>query len=426
MDFTEMLDRLSRTGQFKIRPDLGGIKRLLRELNDPQDRCQTILVGGTNGKGGCAHHLANLLQAHGHRVGLYTSPHLSDVRERFKVNGHPITKGALAESFSKVVEQAEMIQVDLTYFEALTATAYLHFATMGLDWAVMEVGLGGTWDATNVVVPKAAIITTVGLDHTEHLGQTLNDIATTKADILHSGTVGIIGVANDGLASIMDRASRVGAPLKVVGKDFRVKNYRMVMAEGMPVGSTFDLQTARHEFNSLRVPLPGSHQALLAALAVACGEELLGDDMDPSLTSEALDQPGPPGRWEVVEGEPLMILDGAHNPQAMEALANLLKEVDGPLVVLVAQMNDKEVGTLKALTEVAEHMVITSIGGPRGRSPEQIGAFLKDNGTPITVEPDPGQALKFASRMALELPGILCVTGSFYLVGKVRQMLELE
>lgn len=421
-----MKDWLSRTGQFHIQPNLEGIRRVLVGLGNPEGQCQVILVGGTNGKGVCAHHLANLLQVQGYRVGLYTSPHMNSVRERFKIDGNLISWKELAGTFSSVIETASSAQVELTYFEALTATAYLHFSRLDLDWVVMEVGLGGTWDATNVVSPRAAIITTIAHDHTQYLGRTLAEIASNKADIIHAKTIGVTGVSEIVNGPIRARASKVGTSLMIVDKDFQVNEHRIFYENRIPMGSIFNLRTPVSHYQGLRIPLPGSHQALLAALGIVTIEKLIGNLFDAGLVMEALGRPGPPGRWEVIDREPVVILDGAHNLQAVEALADLLGLADGTIVAVIAQMDDKNIESLVPLIGVVDHLVITSVGGPRTRTPEKIAAFLDGKGVPITIENDVEKALEMGTQLALEMEGMVCVTGSFYLVGKVREILDLR
>ncbi len=420
-----MVDWLTRTGQFHIRPSLAGIGRVLARLKDPQERCQVIMVGGTNGKGVCAHHIANLLRCHGARVGLFTSPHLNSVRERFVIDGTHISRSRLSGSFTRVIEAADECGVELTYFEALTASAYHHFHRERLDWVIMEVGMGGTWDAVNVTSPMGSVITTVALDHTEHLGRSMVEIASTKADILHPGTLGVTAARGRALAPIIERAKEVAARLLVAGKELQVSDPRLLVTDGIPSGSEFELTTPFHHYPRLALRLPGEHQAMAAALAVVMVEGLLGQEYDPVKTMAALDGPGPPGRWEVMPGEPPFILDGAHNPQAMAALAGVLREVTVPVVAVVGQMADKAPETLLPLTGVADHIVCTTVGGPRALNPGQVADRLRPHCESLSMVTGVNEALEEATRQAREMGGMVCVTGSFYLVGRAREVLGM-
>ncbi len=389
----ELLDRLE---VFGTRLGLDRVQELLRSLGEPQARLDVVLVAGTNGKGSTSAMLSSIGSAAGYRTGLYTSPHLESVRERIRVNGGAITEERLAAVLGRVLEAADG---SATYFEALTAAALVEFVDRGVELAVLEVGLGGRLDATNVVDPMLSVITEIGLDHREHLGDTLAEIATEKAGILRAG-VPALGAVSDREAreAIERRAEELGTTVEwVVGG---------APEEGRP---------------PLR--LPGAHQLDNLALAVRVAERLarLGwKRIDRASIEAGVAGCRWPGRLEWVDlaAAGRVLLDGAHNPSAARALGRYLEEAVDDFTLVFGALADKEVERmLPALAKGAERVVFTTPRSPRAIPPEELAARME---LQAEVVPEPLEAVKQA--LGWGRPVVVC--GSLYLVGEVRARLR--
>lgn len=386
---------------FGVRLGLGRMRRLMDVLGMPQRRFASVHVVGTNGKSSTARMVAAILARHGLRAGSYTSPHLRSFRERVEVSGEPIGEGELAAAVARAAEAAELVERALedpdervTQFEALTAAAYWELARQGVEVAAVEAGLGGRFDATNVIPSKVQALTGVALDHTRWLGDTLAAIAGEK------------------LAVVGDHGCLVAGELEpepeaVARRVVRERRARFVRAPAEPPPA---------EARALR--LRGGFQRRNWALARTACEAFLGE-LDPEATLAAAASVEAPGRLEVVARDPLTVHDAAHNPAGARALAQALPEVAGerPLVAVLSVLDDKDArGILAPLVPLCEQVVVTSCSNPRAVPAERLAEPARaPDGPPVRVEPDPHRALALARELAGP-GGAVLATGSIYLI----------
>jgi dihydrofolate synthase/folylpolyglutamate synthase len=378
-------------------------------------------IGGTNGKGSTAAIAASILQAAGYRTGLYTSPHLVDFRERIQVDGAPVPEERVAELTSRLREAGELL--DPTFFEFTTAMAFQHFADAGVDVAVVEVGLGGRFDATNVLAPLVSAITNVALDHQEHLGHSIPAIAYEKAGIVKPGVPVVVGRVDEEAGMVITRvAEERGAQLFRSGHAF--------LTEG-DSSARFRYVGMEHAWDALDCPLDGRHQLDNAACALAMLEVVSGRGVpvaEPAVR-EGLRQVRWEGRLETVEHRPWLVLDGAHNPAAASVVASYLgefrREHEGARVVaVVGMMRDKDREEFFArLLPQADEIIVTQARVPRAAAPHELGAAVTACGRMAQVIADPHDALALARRMATP-DDLILVTGSLMLVGEIKALLR--
>jgi dihydrofolate synthase/folylpolyglutamate synthase len=404
-----------------IKLGLEAVTALLERLDDPHRRFRSLHIGGTNGKGSTAAIAAAVLQQAGHRVGLYTSPHLVDFRERIRVNGASIAEDRVAALTGRLRELDR--DRATTFFEFTTAMAFAHFAESQVDVAVVEVGMGGRFDATNVLTPLVSAITNVALDHQEYLGRTVSAIAIEKAGIVKSGVPVVVGRLQPDAAAVVERvANERHAPRYCLGADF--------YADGDPV-SGFRYDGLEHRYDGLRCPLAGEHQLENVACALAMLE--LASSEDVRLTDravrEGLQKVSWEGRLERIDQEPVLLLDGAHNPAAAEVVASYLKRYrqqhpEARLILVVGMMRDKDrAAFLGTLTPLADELILTQPRLPRAASVEELGGSLPDRPLSVHCRPLPSEALRLARGLA-QRDDVICVTGSLMLVGEVKAMLQ--
>ncbi|MCY3965534.1 MAG: Mur ligase family protein [Acidobacteria bacterium] len=415
----QILDRLEVWGQ---KLGLDAIRDLLGALGDPQRGVQAILVAGTNGKGSTSAALASLLTAAGLRCGLYTSPHLEHVEERLRIDGVAITEAELGRHLRRVLEAAG--STPPTYFESLTAAAWLHFAAHRVDVAVFEVGLGGRLDATNVSEPVLSVITQIARDHAQQLGWTLTSIAGEKAGVMRPGRKCLTWRPAPAVQRELNRCAAVcGAELVDAGAEVEIYD----QVENQPHLS-LGTPSARYTF---RAPLAGNHQLTNLALAVRAAEEfcaLFGRKLDAEAAGQGLEGVRWPGRLEwvdvAVHGEYRRILfDAAHNPAGAAALRSYLDEVGLKFDLLYGALNDKQPEQcLPLLAERANRIVLTAPDHGRALSPEALLPLLKTRNA--VAETDAGSALERCLATANDPSRSLVVTGSLYLVGEVRSVLR--
>jgi dihydrofolate synthase/folylpolyglutamate synthase len=411
------LDSLERFGW---RFGLESMRALLQELGNPHLSLRFVHVAGSNGKGSTCVFLASLLKETGARVGLYTSPHLSDLRERFRVNGSWISTADLNRLGRQVLQACFQVRRALghspTHFEALTALAFLWFKAQKTDWVVLEVGLGGRLDATNVIpMPEAALITPVGLEHQDILGKTLSKIAWEKAGILKSG--GLAATCQnypEALKSIETTARKTGTLLWRAGKEFRFfKTLRGFAWEGPGLQKEF------------RMPRMIDYQMANAALAVA-GFQLLGAkglSLAEAGMEKALRATRWPGRMEELSSQPLVVMDGAHNPQAVRGLVDSLlsRYPERRWVVLNGFLKDKDYKTcVKLLAPLTEVSVVTEPANERAEKAIVLFRAWEKAGVRVTAVSDWKKALIFARSKSSAQTGLL-ITGSLYLLGDCRK-----
>ena len=415
----EILDRLEVWGR---KFGLDAIRRLLGALGNPQRGIPTILVAGTNGKGSTSAALASLLTAVGFRCGLYTSPHLEHVEERLRIDGMAITEAELGAHLRHVLDAAR--STPPTYFESLTAAAWLHFAAHRVDTAVFEVGLGGRLDATNVSEPVLSLITQVARDHVQQLGWTLTSIAGEKAGVMRPGRKCLTGPGRPEVERELNRcAAACGA--RLVNASAEVDLHR-------PVETTSHLSlttpNAQYRFHA---PLAGGHQLTNLALAVRAAEEfcaLAGRNLDPDAAKRGLEAVHWPGRLEWVEietssGRRRVLFDAAHNPAGAAALCSYVDGAGIEFDLLYGALTDKQPERcLAQLAERARRIVLTAPDHRRATAPEALEPFLKN--CSAVVDPDAASALDRCLDAPADPPRTLVVTGSLYLVGEVRTALR--
>jgi dihydrofolate synthase/folylpolyglutamate synthase len=418
MTYSTAVAYLYRLQKHGIKLGLTTMTVMMSRLGMPQTRYRTLHIAGTNGKGSTAAMAAAVLQAAGYRVGLYTSPHLVEFRERIRVNGEMIAELQVAQ----LTEQLQVLcQPDLspTFFEYTTAMAFQHFADSEVDVAVLEVGLGGRFDATNVVAPMACAITTISLDHQEYLGTTRSSIAFEKAGIIKPEVPVVVGRLDDDAWETIEQVARERqAPMFRLDKDFRTEG---------KTPQRFSYRGLGVQYDGLTCALEGRHQLDNAACALA----LLGAAAPQGITVAAeavrtgLRAVNWAGRLEVVDRRPTILLDGAHNPAAVKALADYLACGDRsyrshPIVLVLGMMRDKDHrGFFEPLKGLVDEVVLTQADLPRAATALELQASLEDLLPRPHVVPSPGDAMALAKQLATP-DGLVCVTGSLMLVGECK------
>jgi dihydrofolate synthase / folylpolyglutamate synthase len=393
---------------------------LMGRLGSPHSRFQTLHIAGTNGKGSTAAMAAAILQAAGYRVGLYTSPHLVDFRERIRVGGGMIAEERVSQ-YTQQIRDACGQDLSPTFFECTTAMALQYFADSSIDVAVVEVGLGGRFDATNIIQPVACAITTIALDHQEYLGQTLSSIAAEKAGIVKPRIPVVVGKLDAEAEETINRiAVERQAPMHRLNHDFRTV---------WESPSRFDYHGINRRYGDLTCPLAGRHQLDNAACALALLEMAAADEI---LVSEQAVRQGLrsvkwEGRLEIVDQHPTIVLDGAHNPAAAAVLADSLAEMmqhrpQGRLIVVLGMMRDKNHrGFIAPLRHVIGEVVLTQADLPRSATVRELRAALQDWLPSLHEVPVPADALALAKELAGP-DDLICVTGSLMLVGDVTAL----
>ena len=392
-----------------MRPGLERIEAMLDAIGRPEEAFTIAQVGGTNGKGSISAMLAAILQAAGRRVGLYTSPHLAHYRERIRVDGRPISESDFVDGVDAL--GTLITRLDLTVFEAGTALALDHFCRERVDVAVLEVGLGGRLDATTVGKPRVVVLGPIDYDHQHELGDTLTLIAAEKAAIIRTGVAFSARQDPEAEVVITRRAAEVGVPLSLEGRDLRVT----------PLGFTLeaqrlDLAGPDWRISDVACGLLGVYQPGNALLAAAAARELGADE---GAVRAGLGGARWPGRFQIFRRDPLVILDGAHNPAGARALAASLRAYfPGRLVTFViGVLADKDAGgILAALRPLAARVVLTASTNPRAAPPDALRALLPP-GLRVDTAPSPRDALAMAT--AADPHGVVCVAGSLSLIGDV-------
>ena len=416
-----LLQRLASAG---VRLGLQRVEALLEAMGSPHAAMPSLHVAGTNGKGSVCMMLDGCLRAAGRHTGLYTSPHIQQLNERFRIDGRPISDARLDALLVEIDRRArEWAHArgeardygGLTVFEAETLAAFLWFAQQELDVAVLEVGLGGRLDATNVVTPEVTCVVSVGLDHTDRLGDTIAAIAAEKAGILKPGVPMVVGpLPKDALSAVRVMAKERGCPLIVAGTDFRV--------EGSP--EDFSYRSARLSLSGLSCGLSGAHQVQNAGVALAMLErwserrpELAVDE---AALRAGLKSAQNPGRFEWLAED--LLIDGAHNVDGARALASALAALprDRPRTLLLGASKDKDVRAIAAaLRPMIDRVFTTSCAHPRAMMPGEVAERLVGLGVPVL----PAGPIEDALPMAREGRGLVIVAGSLFLAGAARDLL---
>ncbi len=407
--------------------NLDRMRLLLKHLGDPHTKFKSVHVAGTKGTGSTCYMLAAMLQSCGYKVGLYTSPHLVDMRERVQINGNMISPNEMTH-WVKRVENAisKMGSEKPTFFEIITAIGFCHFAQHEVDIAVVEVGLGGRLDSTNVITPEVAAVTSISYDHTAILGNTLEKIAEEKAGIFKKGIPALTVVQPPSVVTAMRRvAERNGAKLLVVGEDIEF-SYRFEIARPLGPHIRATLHSSISRFEQLVVPLVGEHQAINFGLALAVLDQLKqrGFKIEEARALEGVKDLSIEGRMELVWRDPRVILDGAHNAASMRALFRGISQYIpyDSMVVIFGCNCDKDIdGMLEQVSHGADKVIFTQAGAnPKAASPDELAAhFTERFGRMAQVAPDFSSAMAIASR-AITREDLITVTGSFYLVGEAK------
>ena len=419
----EWLDSYPYKSSFKLER----VQRLLHLLGNPHRTLRAIHIAGTKGKGSTCAFVANILREAGFKTGLYTSPHLVDVRERIRILqfAEEISKKDFARLIEKIRPHAEKLRKTrsgkLSYYEILTSLAFLYFKKEECDFVVLETGIGGKLDATNVASSLACAITPISYEHTHLLGATLKKIAAEKAGIIKNRTPIVITAPQRPavLKVIRRRAKEVGADLYEVGKDIQIREKSRSL-----FGQSFDVKGIFAEYSGLKIGLLGGHQIVNAAVAIGCAESLRSQGVvkvSREAIREGLKKTRWPGRLEVISRNPGVVLDAAHNRASACALKNALNKFFKfrNLILVFGVCRDKDVkGILKELIPCASRIILTRAQNPRALAPETIKSFIKTNARPVALTQNPAQAMKIARGSAGQKDLIL-VTGSIYVVGEV-------
>jgi dihydrofolate synthase/folylpolyglutamate synthase len=447
-DFVRAEKGLGERGMGRMVPDRSRIESLLDLLGSPQLAYPALHLTGTNGKTSTARMIDSLVRAHGLRGGRYTSPHLETVRERISIEGEPISEGRFAAVYDEVAPLAEFVDgkaaataaPDLafdrvTFFEMTTAMAFAAFADAPVDVATVEVGLGGAWDATNVLHAGVCVLTPIGLDHTELLGDTVEEIATEKAGIIHAGSTVVTAEQEPGaLEVIAERCAEVGASLLREGVDFGVVGRALAVG-----GQVLTLRGLGGVYDEIFVPLHGAHMAQNAAVALAAVEAFLTGSgqrqLDIDTVREGFALTTSPGRLERIRTAPTILLDAAHNPHGMAATVEALEQEFSfrKLVGVLAVLADKDAeGELALLEPVLSDIVVSRNTSPRAMPAARLAelaveVFGEDR---VHVAPQLPDAIELAVGLAEsdldgELSGVgVLITGSVVTVADARRLLQ--
>ena len=429
---------LAKWPETKLDPSLDRIEALVELLGDPQHAYPVVHLTGTNGKTSTSRMIDTLLRAAGLRTGRFTSPHVESMTERISVDGDPMSEETFLQAYNDIAPYVRLVERDsahpLSFFETVVGMAYAAFADSPVDVGIVEVGMGGTWDATNVADGRVAVITPISVDHAKYLGDRPADIAVEKSGIIKPGAVVVSAVQEPEVAQVLvERAAEVGATILWEGVDFGVEH--RLPAVG---GQMMSLRGVRGEYDEVFLPLYGAHQAHNASLALAAVEAFIGDEpLGDELVREAFAQMTSPGRLEVVRRSPTIVLDAAHNPHGAAALAEALEDsfTFSPLIGVVGVMADKDhEGMLAELEPVLAHVVITQNTTERAMPAAELaeiaeGIFGVDR---VHLEPRLADAIERAATLAevggtygeaIGSGGVL-VTGSVVTVGQARTMLR--
>ena len=419
----------------KIEPSLDRILALVDALGSPHLTYPTIHIAGTNGKTSTARMIDQLLANLGYRVGRYTSPHLESFTERISIKGEPISDLEMIKTYEDIHLYLDLIDSrqshPISYFEALTAMAFVAFAEHPVDIAVIEAGMGGQWDATNVISSQVSVMTPIGLDHMEYLGNTLEAIAQTKAGIFKPESNVVLAAQSGQVAKVLlAQVAKVSAQPFRQGVEFSLKNRALAVG-----GQLLSIQGVYGDYDEIFLPLYGDHQGNNAAVALAAVEVFAGVKLDTELVQDAFSKVSSPGRCEIVYKDPTVIIDAAHNPHGVSAIANTLNtEFDFELVVgVVAVLADKDVaGILKNLSTTLDYLVITENGSNRAMNKDELAKIASQyfKAEQVEIIGDMNSAITYAiEKVALvnqvnEGVAAVVITGSVATAGMARSIIK--
>lgn len=437
---------LGRAPENKMEPRLAPLFRAMEVLGEPNKACPIIHITGTNGKTSTARMIEQGLIAHGLSTGRYTSPHLSKVTERISINGEPVSDETFVRIWDEIrpylaIVDAELEADDqprLTYFECLTILGYAVFADQPVDVAVIEVGLGGITDATNVGDGAVSVVTPISLDHTDLLGDTTGEIAVEKAGIIKPGGFLVSAVQpRDAAQVLLEKAQEVGVPFRFEGVEFGVESRAVAVG-----GQMLDIQGLAGRYDEVFLPLHGAHQAENAAVAVAALEAFFGGgerELDPEVLREAFMNVTSPGRLEVVRTAPTIIVDAAHNPDGIRASAESIQEAFNfsKLVVVLGVLQEKDAAEIlnqlkESLGDLAEEICLTQSTSPRAIPAGELAELAVDLGwgeENVHISEKLDDAIEWAvarSEANDDLSGGVLITGSITVVAEARILLQAK
>ena len=419
----------------QIEPSLDRILALVDALGSPHLTYPTIHIAGTNGKTSTARMIDQLLANLGYRVGRYTSPHLESFTERISIKGEPISDLEMIKTYEDIHLYLDLIDSrqphPISYFEALTAMAFVAFAEHPVDIAVIEAGMGGQWDATNVISSQVSVMTPIGLDHMEYLGNTVEAIAQTKAGIFKPESNVVLAAQSAQVAKVLlAQVAKVSAQPFRQGVEFSLKNRALAVG-----GQLLSIQGVHGDYDEIFLPLYGDHQGNNAAIALAAVEVFAGVKLDTELVQDAFSKVSSPGRCEIVYKDPTIIIDAAHNPHGVSAIANTLNtEFDFELVVgVVAVLADKDVaGILKNLATTLDYLVITENGSNRAMNKDELAKIASQyfKAEQVEIIGDMNSAITYAiEKVALfnqvnDGVAAVVITGSVATAGMARSIIK--
>jgi dihydrofolate synthase/folylpolyglutamate synthase len=408
---------MSNLERFGMKLDLSNITSLMSRLRNPHLKLPAIHIAGTNGKGSVAAMIHSILCKAGYKTGLYTSPHLIDFRERIRIGQELIEINFIFDFVQKLKDEID--KYGYTYFEVTTALAFQYFAQKKVDVAIVETGLGGRLDATNVINPLVSIITNIGLEHTEHLGNTIPQIASEKAGIIKSGVPTITAVTQpEALEMIRSVCAERNSRLTVVQEE---SSYAVL--DSSIEGTKFSFRSNPYRYDALELNLTGEHQVLNAIICLTAIHKLkqLGWQVEEQAIRDGLKKVNWRARLEVFRKEPLVLLDVAHNPAGMQTLIHALDQFfpEKRIIFIFGVMEDKDYQSmLKEISKKAKFVVLTKPDYKRSAEPEALEETLKQTNTPYEIIPMVKQAYLFALKNT-KPDDIICITGSHFTVGEL-------
>lgn len=429
-NYNDTLGYLYGLQKYGIKLGLANIKKLMQILGEPHRGFHAIHIAGTNGKGSTATIVASILNESGFRVGLYTSPHLVSFTERIRINGQPITESDVIGLTSYIHEKISRTSIKPTFFEFVTAMAFHYFRHKRVDWAVIETGMGGRFDATNVILPEISVITNVSIEHEEFLGKSISEITYEKAGIIKPNTPVITGTKIPKVVEqLIGIAKNRSADIHIYGRDF---NGSLLSMDERSI--TFDYHGYR-SYHNLLLPLPGKHQLYNSSLAIRACEILKqkGVPIHESAIVRGLSKVNIEGRLEWVSRTPPIIIDSAHNPEAANTLAESIKELfyEKKIILIIGIMKDKDLrGILRPLIRLADLIILTSPRGERAARPEELRDCVREiqkedtDYSSISVElvDTVPKAIALAKKL-WQNNSVIFATGSFYTTGEVKEAL---
>ena len=415
--------------------DLKRMEEMMSFVGNPHKKRRSVHITGTKGKGSTATIIASVLKELGLKTALFTSPHLIYLGERMKVNDKMISQKMFVQLINMLKPYIDRITLENpilmpTFFEIVTAIAFLYFEREKTDISVLEVGMGGRLDSTNIILPEVSVITPVGYDHTDRLGHTLDRIAFEKAGIIKEGVPVISSIQGpDALAVISKTCKEKNSRLYLVGRDVLIRDIKVTKRNGI-YGTECEIKTWRKNYKNVFLPLVGRHQVGNCATAIGSLEVLSETgviEVDDELIASALSKIRCPARIEVISKNPLIVLDTAHTVASMKILRESIQEnfSYNKIVVVIGLSEDKDIeGVLKEIACIADDLILTRTGNPREAEPEQMAVMAKHffHNNLMIIE-DIDKALKEAKRIA-KRDDLICITGSFFLAGKAKEILK--